>query len=755
MMFTAALLSVAPLAFAALVDAIVTQGSYTWKNVKIGGGGGFVPNIVFNTEEKGLAYARTDIGGVYRLNPDDSWTPLTDFANDTYWGFWGSDALATDPVDPNNLYIATGMYTNSWDPNNGHILKSTNRGASFTAFPLPFKVGGNDPGRGMGERLAIDPNNNKILFFGARSGHGLWKSTNSGETWTNVTSFPSVGTYVQDPTDPSGLGSDIMGIAWVTFDHVSADSKTSTGSKRIFVGVANMGADNVFVSEDAGVTWKAVSGQNSTFIPHHGVLSPKEGPALYLPYANGIGPYDGTAGYVKKYFINNSTWVDITPAQGIADNAYGYGGLSVDLQRPGTVMVAPLNEWYPDADIYRSTDGGNSWTGLFTTSYPPPDYQLFVNRSYNYDVSKAPWITTFATGDTKHIGWMIEGLSIDPFDSNHWLYGTGLTLYGGHDLLNWDAAPRKNVTVASLADGIEETAVQGLSAPLSGPLLLSAVGDVGSFRHTSLTTPPTENANPIWAGTASDVDYAGGAPSNLVRLAGIAGQPIATSNDSGVTWTPLSTASSTASGGKIAISADGSTIVWSQASGLSGPQYSANGGAFAAPAGLPSSALVVADKLNTSVFYAISGKSFYVSADGAKTFTQTSTLGTAQSSTAIAASPFKAGELFVSTSAGVFHSTDFGKTLTSIPGATNAWDIAVGVPKTKSARTPPVLFASATISGVNSVYRTDDLGANWVKVADVAHGFGSASGLVLAADARVYGRVFVGTNGRGIFYGEV
>jgi xyloglucan-specific exo-beta-1,4-glucanase len=51
-----------------------------------------------------------------------------------------------------------------------------------------------------------------------------------------------------------------------------------------------------------------------------------------------------------KYYINNSTWVNVTPAQGIADNSYGYGGLSVDLQRPGTVMVAPLNEWYPDAE---------------------------------------------------------------------------------------------------------------------------------------------------------------------------------------------------------------------------------------------------------------------------------------------------------------------------------------------------------------------------------------------------------------------
>ena len=44
-----------------LVSAVSSQ-TYTWKNVKIGGGGGFVPNIVFNPSQKGLAFARTDIG---------------------------------------------------------------------------------------------------------------------------------------------------------------------------------------------------------------------------------------------------------------------------------------------------------------------------------------------------------------------------------------------------------------------------------------------------------------------------------------------------------------------------------------------------------------------------------------------------------------------------------------------------------------------------------------------------------------------
>lgn len=33
------------------------------------------------------------LGGVYRLNTDDSWTPLLDWANDTTWDYWGVGEL--------------------------------------------------------------------------------------------------------------------------------------------------------------------------------------------------------------------------------------------------------------------------------------------------------------------------------------------------------------------------------------------------------------------------------------------------------------------------------------------------------------------------------------------------------------------------------------------------------------------------------------------------------------------------------------
>lgn len=172
------------------------------------------------------------------------------------------------------------------------------------------------------------------------------------------------GTYLQNPNSTAtSYENDPAGIAWVTFDSTTGSSGSAT--PRIFVGVANAGiAHSVFKSEDAGKTWAWVSGEPQYgFIPHKGVLSPAE-KVLYVSYANGEGPYDGTNGTVHKYDITAGTWTDISPTPMSSTN-YGYGGLSVDLQKPGTLMVSALNDWWPDDLIWRSTDSGATWSPIW------------------------------------------------------------------------------------------------------------------------------------------------------------------------------------------------------------------------------------------------------------------------------------------------------------------------------------------------------------------------------------------------------
>lgn len=74
------------------------------------------------------------------------------------------------------------------------------------------------------------------------------------------------------------------------------------------------------------------------------------------------------------------------------------------------------------------------------------------------------------------------------------------------------------MTLKSLADGIEETSVQALISPPTGPPLLSSVGDIEGFVHTSLTTPPkAAYSNPTWS-TSADIDFAGNVPTTIVRI---------------------------------------------------------------------------------------------------------------------------------------------------------------------------------------------------------------------------------------------
>ncbi|KZS96826.1 Oligoxyloglucan reducing end-specific cellobiohydrolase [Sistotremastrum niveocremeum HHB9708] len=726
---------------AACASQVAAQ-AYTWKNVHTGGGGGWVGNVIFNTKQKNLAFLRTDIGGAYKYAPaTDSWIPLVDWANNAEFDYWGTESIATDPVNPNNLYIEVGLYTNSWDPNNGTILKSTDQGATFTSIPLPFKVGGNMPGRGAGERLVIDPNNNNVLYLGARSGHGLWKSTNAGLTWTK-TSLTATGTFAETPSDTSGYNSDPLGVGWIVVD--TTGPSTAAGTSRIFVGVESIGSPSIWVSTDAGATFTAVPGQITNYLPHHGILAPAE-KSIYVTYVDESGPFDGSHGVMYKYNITAGTWSNITPAQAISDNSYGFGGISIDAQRPGVVMAASLNQYYPDAQIWRSLDGGASWSTLYNYSYPPPNYQLAITRDYTWDISVAPWIQSYTT-DTKQIGWGIEGLQIDPFDSNHFLYGTGLTLYGSHNLEQWDTV--HNITLACLSQGIEETAVLGLVSPPTGAHLVSVVGDIGGWVHDNLDVAPPTLHVPVW-GTSNGIDYAGNQPLSLVRTGGSAGQ-LATSTDGGHTWTQYANAGSLSSG-KVAYSANATSIIWTPGSGV---YVAKNGGAFVASTGIPSNAIIATDKSNDAYVYGAANGRLYVSKDGGATFTLTNVLGSAQSSNGIAVNNLgKAGELWTTTEHGMWHSTDFGKTVIGFSGGlTQGYAVAVGAPSTTGGT--PSVFVAGTVNGVAGFYRTDNNSGSWSQIDTPQFRFGSVSGALLAGDPRIYRRVYIGTNGRGIFYGN-
>ncbi|WP_427165545.1 cellulose binding domain-containing protein [Streptomyces sp. C1-1] len=747
----AGLLAGTPPALAAghTAGAALAADTYTWKNARIDGGG-FVPGIVFNHTEKNLAYARTDIGGAYRWQESTkTWTPLLDSVGWNEWGHTGVVSLASDSVNPDKVYAAAGTYTNSWDPTNGAVLRSADRGASWQKTDLPFKLGGNMPGRGMGERLAIDPNKDSVLYLGAPSGKGLWRSTDAGVTWSQVTSFPNPGNYQQDPSDTTGYASDNQGIVWVTFDESTGTSGNAT--KTIYVGVADK--DNaVYRSTDAGTTWTRLAGQPTGYLAHKGVLDAKNG-YLYLAYSDKGGPYDGGKGQLWRYATASGTWTNISPVAE-ADTYYGFSGLTVDRQHPGTVMATAYSSWWPDTQLFRSTDSGATWTKAW-------DYTSYPNRAnrYTIDVSSSPWLTFGANPSppeqSPKLGWMTESLEIDPFDSDRMMYGTGATLYGTENLTRWDSGGQ--FTVKPMVQGLEETAVNDLASPPSGAPLLSALGDIGGFRHTDLAKVPSMMFTSPTFTTTTSLDFAETNPNTVVRVGDLdSGPHIAFSTDNGANWFAGTDPSGVSGGGTVAAAADGSRFVWSPAG--TGVRYTTGfGSSWQASSGIPSGALVESDRVDPKTFYGFKSGKFYVSSDGGATFTASAASGLpGGDSVRFKALPGTKGDVWLAGGAsdgayGLWHSTDGGAGFTKLSNVEQADTIGFG--KAATGASYQTLYTSAKIGGVRGIFRSTDKGATWTRINDYAHQWGW-TGAAITGDPRVYGRVYVSTNGRGVVYGD-
>ncbi|WP_396449127.1 cellulose binding domain-containing protein [Actinomadura sp.] len=726
--------------------------TYTWKNVRIDGGG-FVPGIVFSRKEKNLIYARTDIGGAYRWDQSGrQWVPLLDWVGWDKWGYNGVISLAADPVDADRVYAAVGMYTNDWDPNNGAVLRSADRGKTWQAAELPFKLGGNMPGRGMGERLAVDPNDNRVLYLGTPEGHGLWRSTDRGATWAKVNSFTNPGDYSDDPGDGTGYGSHRPGVVWVTFDESSGTA--GSPSRTIYVGVADK-ENTVYRSTDAGATWQSVPGQPTGYIAHKGVLD-AAGHVLYIATSDTAGPYSGAKGDVWKLDTQSGAWTQISPIpSSSSDDYFGYSGLTIDRRHPGTLMVATQVSWWPDMIMWRSTDGGASWTRIWDwTSYP--------NRSFRYtqDISGVPWLT-FGTNPsppevTPKLGWMNESVEIDPFDSDRLMYGTGATIYGTENLTRWDAGDQ--ITIKPMVKGLEETAVLDLISPPSGAPLVSGLGDIGGFRHTDLgSVPAAMFTQPVFTSTTS-LDYAEGDPSVMVRAGDFTDSDrpndshVAFSTDGGANWFQGTEPGGVDNGGTVAAAADGSRFVW--APGDSGRQvvYSVGfGNSWSQSSGVPANAIVESDRVNASKFYAFSGGRFYVSTNGGQSFSATAASGLPSSGVHFKAVPGEEGDIWLAGDTGLFHSTDSGASFTKAASISKA--VNVGFGKAAPGADYPAVYLVGTVDGTTRLFRSNDAGAHWTRINDDQHQYGNA-GEALTGDPRIYGRVYLGTNGRGIIYGD-
>ena len=788
--------------------AVPPAPSYTFSNVQIIGGG-FVDGVFFHPKSKGLMYARTDVGGAYRFNNvtggDTQWTPITDFVGRFDNGFnLGVESLGLDPNDPTRLYLAVGEYVGM---SNGYILSSADMGNTFTAFALPFSNGANNEGRFAGERLAVDPANAQHLYFGTNA-NGLWESTNQGAAFSQVTTFPV--------TTTTGTSMDLgAGVVFEKFLTTSGTANNNT--KTIYYGVSDP-TTGLYVSNDGGGTFAAVAGQPTGFYVNAGIFDPNNR-YLYLSYArtatvtgyqqstpctsgcNSIGPDGVNDGQIWRYTLPTSTtpagvWTNITPPllasetnMQYVSNPYAFGGVSVDPNNPDTVIVTTLDKYYPPPldDIFRSQDDGQTWVNYGTNIVQ--------------DDSLSPWYN-FGSATPPDNNWE-NHLAVDPFNPDHIMMGDGYTILQTMNgtAVETGATPSATAVAPGGATnwsigalGIEETVVNALASPPSGPAhLISEMYDLGGFTHVSLTSSKAQvtQQNPsITKGTG--VDFAGQKPLIVARVGSNASynstpsyEMEGFSSDGGLTWTPNTqaglpqipgTGPITQGAGTIAVSGDGTTLLWAPIDPGVTPNYSTDQGAtWHVGTGGPTqnssgNVIVVADRVAATTFYAldISTNVLYSSRNGGMTFTALPAIMTGISTSGVFASPAAQGDVWVTSYNGLYHSTNGGTSFQAVlPTTDEVFGLGFGMAAT--GQTYPALYMVGYLSNdtacanqnttsagfttaTECMYRSIDGGTTFVRINDYAHQY--ANGNVIVGDPRVFGRFYLATPGRGIIEGD-
>ncbi|MBO6523129.1 MAG: glycosyl hydrolase [Balneolaceae bacterium] len=396
-----------------------TDGGNSWFNISDGffktGSVGAIdvadsdPNVIY------VGMGETDIRG--NMSAGDGMYRSTDAGKTwTYLGLGESQFIGDIEIHPENpdvVWVAAMGQIFGEDGNAERgVFKTTDGGKSWNKVLFKNnKTGAVD--------IAVDPNNSRILFAAMWEAHrnpwemssggdgsGLFKSTDGGETWKDITQSP-------------GLPKGLVGKIGVSVSPVN--------SNRVFAIVENAKGGGLFRSEDGGDTWVRVSADRNL----------RQRAWYYSKVIADTGNED------VVYVLNVGFWKSTDGGKTFSRIRTPHGDhhdLWIASDNPQRMVIGD------DGGGQVTFNGGQGWSSYYTSA-TAQIYQVTTDNQFPYMIYGAQQDnSTFAirnrtsgSGITERDWWPVAGgesgyIAPDPEDPNVTFGGS----YGGY-LNKYDA----------------------------------------------------------------------------------------------------------------------------------------------------------------------------------------------------------------------------------------------------------------------------------------------------------------------------
>ena len=239
------------------------------------------------------------------------------------------------------------------------------------------------------------PGKPNLFYFGATGG-GVWKTTNGGRTWENISDGyfgGSIGSITVSPSDHnviyvgggektvrgnvsygSGLWkSEDAGKTWtscglINSRHITRVRVHPANPDIVYAAVlGDLFKDSqergVYKSIDGGKTWKKTLFANAMagavdlcFDPtNHRILFATTWNVRRTPYSLSSG---GEGSALWKSTDSGETWINLSSNEGLPTGIWGIAGVAVAYNNNQIVYAIIENE---NGGVYRSDDGGKTW----------------------------------------------------------------------------------------------------------------------------------------------------------------------------------------------------------------------------------------------------------------------------------------------------------------------------------------------------------------------------------------------------------